>query len=116
MLGNGALFAALCSGKVNENGAVVVIALHILISNQHLDLLLDHLGVGLEHRNVADDVVDQHLEAVCLLCLHYLDSVGLDDELTLAGDLLSLCGLFRCRLRRLLLDDLLWDETDTDRV
>ena len=114
MLGKGALFDALCSGKIDEDGAVSIIALHILISNQYLDLLLDHLGVGLEHRNVADDVVDQHLEAVCLLCLHYFNGMRLDNELTLTSNLLSLGRFFCRRLRRLLLDDLLWDEIDTD--
>ena len=110
------VFTLLGSRQVDEQGAVVVVTLHVFVSNEHLDLLLDHLGVGTEHRDIANDIRHQVLESIRLLCLHDLHCVSLDNKGTLSCNLLGLCALFRRRLGVLFLDHLLRDQIAADGV
>ena len=48
-----------------------------------LDLLLDHPGLSLEERDVANDICDNVLEPVLLVRLHDLHDVRLHDESSL---------------------------------
>ena len=99
-----------CSGHVDEIGLVSLVALHVVLRDQHLDLLFNHLRVRLEHRDVAHNVCLEVLETVLLLRLHDLHNVSLHDECALSLDLTRLLlFLSRC-LGRLLANHLLWDQ------
>ena len=104
------------SGQVDEHGFFVLVAFHVLIPDEHLDLLLDHLRVSLEHGDVPDDVRCQLLVSVAFLRLHHLYGVGLDHESTLLQDDLLLFLLLFGLLRRLLLVDALGDQHLTDVI
>ena len=70
-------------------------------------MLFHLLGVGAEHRDIADDIRDHILVAIGLLRLHNLHNMGLYDELTLAGNLLGCSCLLYRGLNGLLLHSLL---------
>ena len=91
------------SGQVDENCSTVRVTLHVFVSNEHLNLGLDHARVRLEHSDVANDIRDKGLEGICLLSLHDLYTMCLDDKLTFFHDLLLLRGLFRSSCNGLLL-------------
>ena len=105
-----------CSWQVNKISLVLLVSLHVGISDQHLDLLLDHPRLSLEHRDVPHDVRLQVLELVLLLGLHDPHDVHLADGLALSSNLLSLLSLVLGCLNGLLLDDLLRDEVASDLV
>ena len=67
-----------------------------------LNLLLDHLGVGLEERDVAHHILHDVLEPELLVRLHDLHGVRLHDECTLLFNprllFLLLLGLARTSL------------------
>ena len=73
-------------------------------------MLLDHLRVRLEHSDISDNISLKILETVLFLCLHDLDSMGLNNELTLLLNLLLMCLLLSCRRYGLLLESLDWDD------
>ena len=104
------------SGQVDEYGFFVLVTFHVLIPDEHLDLLLDHLRVSPEHGDVPDDVRCQLLVSVTLLRLHHLYGVGLDHESTLLHDNLLLLLLLLRLLRRLLFVDALRDQHLADVI
>ena len=88
------------SGQVDEYGFFVLVTFHVLIPDEYLDLLLDHLRISPKHSDVPDDIRCQLLVTISLLSLHHLYGVGLDNESTLLHDnlflLLLLFRLLRC--------------------
>ena len=105
-----------CSGQVDEGGLILFVAPHVLTTDEDFDLLLEHLGVGFEHRDVANHVRNQALELVGLLRFHHLDDVRLHDELPLFLHLLQHLGFLHRGLSGLLLDNLLGYKVGADRV
>ena len=104
------------SRQVDEIGLVVLVSLHVPVTNKHLNLLFDHLWLCPEHGNVAHHVGLQVHELVLLLRLHDLDDVHLTDGLALPGNLLCLLRLVFGRLNRLLFDLFLRNEIAADLV
>ena len=101
---------AKCSRHVNQISLVSFVTLHVVLADQHFDLLFNHLRISLEHRDVAHDVCLKILETVLLLRLHDLDNVSLHDESALSLNLARLLLLFGCCLGCLLANYLLWDQ------
>ena len=94
------------SRDVDKHGSVLFRTLHIIIVHQVLDLGLHHLGLCLEHGDVAHHISLHIQEAVLLLRLHYLDDVGLDHESALSIDSLLFFLFFLACTCGLLLDSL----------
>ena len=71
------------SGQIHERGSVILFPLHVFVLNEVLNLIFEHLWIGLEHRDVPHDVGLELLVAVCLLSLHDFNYMRLNDESTL---------------------------------
>ena len=109
------LFVFAISREVSQQGFVLLSTLEIVAIDEHFNLLFDHLRIGLEHEDVPDDVRNQGLVWVHLVCFHDLDAASLNHECSFFSNLVGLLLLFLSRLYLLLFQDLLRDVVDLDR-
>ena len=103
------------SREVSQQGFVFLSTLEIVAIDEHFNLLLDHLRIRLEHKDVSHDVGNQGLVWVHLVCLHDLDAASLNHECSFFPDLVGLFLLFLSRLYLLLFQNFYRDVVDLDR-
>ena len=76
------------SRDVDQLLVVIRVALHEATLDQVLNAFLDHLHIGLEEADILDDATDQLVDGSCLQGLHVAHGNGVDDVLSLDGDIL----------------------------
>ena len=84
--------------------------------NKSLDLLLDYLGISLEHGNVPNNVGNDCLKFIGLLGLHHFHNVGLDYKCSLFQYSLFVIFFFFALFRSFFLESFLWDNVRSDGV